>query len=466
MNLTTSIENAMQALAAAAPQAQADPARPHYHFTAPAGWLNDPNGTIFHQGWYHLFYQHHPYSDSWGPMHWGHARSRDLLHWEHLPVALAPAMDGIENGVWSGCIAVDDAGTPLAIYTAASMPGAPDVPLACQQFAALGSPDLLTWEKWAGNPLLQRDPAWRAEWRDPFLFQAAGRTFLVVGMCGPGTPLFEALDGSLLRWAYRGLLCAIDAECPNFFQVDGGQWVFLSSPFHNVRWAVGSFDADAGRFTIEHEGRYDWSEFGHSDAYATNHLYAPDGRSILFAWIRGWDTGHGWNGCMALPREVHLAADGTLRTPPIAEIAQLRGTAFTHPAGELPAGRTPLAFDPGEQYELHLRLACGGAARAGVGLRRSAAGDCASALWLDAEGVHLDGVLIPLSAAQPVDVRLFVDHSVAELFVNQGQYCAVRVCKDYRPGETGIELFSEGGTAVLDGLELYRLGETANPPRW
>lgn len=452
------VEIAMQALAAAIPQAEADPARPRYHFTAPAGWLNDPNGTIYHDGWYHLFYQHHPFSDNWGPMHWGHARSRDLLRWEHLPLALAPEMDGLENGVWSGCIALDHSGTPVAIYTRASMPGAPDVPLFCEQNAALGSADLISWKKWDGNPVLQRDPAWRAEWRDPFIFHAQSRTFMVVGMCGPGTPLFEARDGSLLRWEYRGLLCGIDAECPNFFQIDGGKWFFLSSPFNNVRYALGTFDADEGRFAIEYEGRYDWSEFGHSDAYATNHLYAPDGRSILFGWIRGWEPGHGWNGCMALPREVHLDDDGTLRTPPIAELSQLRGESYSMPRLDLVEGSQPVNFNPGLQYELRCHLSLKDTEKAGIGLRRSAAGTCGSALWLEANGVHLDGVHIPLTAeelAQPVDLRLFVDHSVAELFVNDGEFCAVRVFKDFTPADTGMLLFSSGGTAKFDVLNLW-----------
>ena len=111
------IARAMQSVQAAAPRAQADPLRPIYHFLPPAQWMNDPNAPIYHGGWYHLFYQFNPYGDEWGNMHWGHARSRDLVHWEHLPIALAPSYEAGEEHVFSGCAAVNGQGEPLLLYT-------------------------------------------------------------------------------------------------------------------------------------------------------------------------------------------------------------------------------------------------------------------------------------------------------------------------------------------------------------
>jgi beta-fructofuranosidase len=98
---------------------------PRYHLAARAGWMNDPNGLVWFDGWYHAFYQHHPYSTQWGPMHWGHARSKDLVHWEHLPVALAPEGAEDKDGCFSGS-AVVDGDTLALIYTGHKFHGDPD----------------------------------------------------------------------------------------------------------------------------------------------------------------------------------------------------------------------------------------------------------------------------------------------------------------------------------------------------
>src|SRR5438552_13308335 len=104
------IARAMSSIAQAAGAAAADSRRPLYHFHPPANWMNDPNGPIYHQGYYHLFYQHNPYGEQWGHMHWGHARSRDLVRWEHLPIALWPSADKGEEHCFSGCATLDGLG--------------------------------------------------------------------------------------------------------------------------------------------------------------------------------------------------------------------------------------------------------------------------------------------------------------------------------------------------------------------
>src|SRR5262249_36029629 len=111
------IARAIAALEAAAPRAQSDAARPIFHITSPAQWMNDPNGPIYHHGWYHLFYQLHPFSDGDGPKYWGHVRSHDLAKWEALPIALAPSTEAGETGVWSGCCTLNGKGEPMIFYT-------------------------------------------------------------------------------------------------------------------------------------------------------------------------------------------------------------------------------------------------------------------------------------------------------------------------------------------------------------
>src|SRR5262249_26421936 len=107
------ITRATAAMQAAMPRAQSDPGRPIFHIAAPAQWINDPNGPIYHDGRYHLFYQLHPFSDESGPKYWGHVRSRDLVRWETLPIALAPSIEAGEAEVWSGCCTVNGEGKPM-----------------------------------------------------------------------------------------------------------------------------------------------------------------------------------------------------------------------------------------------------------------------------------------------------------------------------------------------------------------
>lgn len=104
----------MESVEKARPKAEQDPYRPEYHFLPPAQWMNDPNGTIFYKGEFHVFYQHNPYGTSWGHMHWGHAKSKDLVHWEHLPIALAPSKEKGEKHCFSGCCIING-GTPTII---------------------------------------------------------------------------------------------------------------------------------------------------------------------------------------------------------------------------------------------------------------------------------------------------------------------------------------------------------------
>ena len=249
--MNPSLTRATEAVTAAVPRAEQDPLRPVYHFRPPAQWMNDPNGTIFAGGYFHLFYQFNPYDDCWQHMHWGHARSRDLVHWEHLPIALWPSEEAGEEHCFSGCAAVLGDGTPLLLYT--SVDGREESQRPNEQWAALGSADWMTWTKYAGNPVLQLPipgaPAFTGQWRDPYLFTCAGRQFLIVGADTEDEtmlPIFEAKDGDLLHWHYRGLLYRIPKttlpflECPNFFRV-GSHWVLLTSPYQPVHYFVGDF---------------------------------------------------------------------------------------------------------------------------------------------------------------------------------------------------------------------------------
>ena len=262
------IQQAMDSILAAAPKAQADPMRPAYHFLPRANWMNDPNGAIYHNGYYHVFYQHNPYGDDWGNIHWGHTRSRDLVHWEHLPIALWPSKELGEEHVFSGCARVNNQGEPMLFYTkvgASERGHRPDN----EQWAALGSADWITWRKHPANPILalptHGGPSFEGDWRDPFIFAADGRTFLVLsGATGEtaGVALYEATNPDLTRWQYHKLLYQKPRaevpffECPNFFPLQD-QWILLTSPFRPVEYVTGAFDVDSLTFTPHRQGVLD-----------------------------------------------------------------------------------------------------------------------------------------------------------------------------------------------------------------
>jgi beta-fructofuranosidase len=134
----------MASVAEAVPRAEADPTRPVYHFRPPAYWMNDPNGPIYHKGYYHMFYQHNPYGDQWGNMHWGHARSRDLVRWEHLPIALWPSKEVGEEHVFSGCALINNQGQPMIFYT--SIAQGKSAGEYAEQWAAIGDDSLIHWQ--------------------------------------------------------------------------------------------------------------------------------------------------------------------------------------------------------------------------------------------------------------------------------------------------------------------------------
>ena len=271
-----------------------DPTRPRIHFLPPAGWMNDPNGTIYHNGYYHVFYQHNPYDDTWRDLHWGHARSKDLVSWEHLPIALVPSKAHDERSCYSGSCCVTDGGVPTIFYTRVR-PLPEREPR--EQWAATSDDEMIMWTRHPRNPMLtdhHGGPAIKGNWRDPFVFRTEGRTFLVITAqlaesAGEdfAVLLYEALDGELEEWVFRNIILRKPGyelsfpECPNFFPM-GDEWVLLTSPYKPVEYHIGTFNLSTYTFSPRTHGRLDAG----IDYYATNTAHAPDGRLILFAWIR------------------------------------------------------------------------------------------------------------------------------------------------------------------------------------
>lgn len=460
-----SISKAMDAVSAAVSKASADPDRPVYHFHPPAQWNNDPNGTIFHNGWHHLFYQHNPFDARWGHMHWGHARSRDLVNWEHLPIALWPSLDKGEEHVFSGAALMGDDGRPRLMYTSI---GKRDP----EQWLAEPIDDsLIAWKKDPRNPVMTtklHGGLQAGDWRDPFLFREGGEVYLVCGgnssnrqLSGTAAVyLYQARNRDLGSWRFLGPVFeyrnreVINIECPNLFKL-GGKWVLLISPHKPCKYFIGDLDLKRCRFVPESYGVLD-----PGTSYASNISIDPTGRTILWLWGRtATNPDKGWNSVMVMPRILTIGADGFLRQKPAPEFESLRGEAVRQGPIEINATATPLGPSfAGDCLELDAVFSLDSASSVGLNLRCAPGGKPGIQVAYSAgQGTLKAGdAAVMIGGEKRVRVRVFLDKRVIEAYANDGS-AAIFTTVDAAPGDTGISVFARGGNARLESLALWPL---------
>jgi len=310
--------------------------RPLLHFTAESGWINDPHGLTFHDGAYHLFHQYVPDSMVWAPYcHWGHAVGRDLLTWEHRPVAIAPG-EG-DDGIWTGSLVRDADGDARILYTSVVRP---DIGIGRVRVA---TPTDGSWEEWTKGAVVVEPPSDLdlIAYRDPFVVQEDEGWRMFVG-AADSTGLAMALtytSPDLDHWSYDGVAASRSTaektpvwmgalwECPQFFEVDG-RWVMVSSVWdddvlHYAGYGLGRY-AD-GRFEAETWGRLSFGE----SYYAPSFFRDSEDRPCLMFWMRGVaDTDQGWSSCLSLPYLLSIQ-DGRLVAEPHPDLEARRG----EPAG-------------------------------------------------------------------------------------------------------------------------------------
>ena len=339
--------------------------KPAWHYRPAQNWINDPNGLVHYHGWYHMFYQYNPHGDQWGDIHWGHARSHDLLTWETLPIALTPDAAKGELHCFSGGCCKDEAGQPHFFYTSigdeAAGRGAFD---GAQQWFAEAADDDLT-------RLVQTDEGALTDaihggmhvrdWRDPCVLRHEGQYLMVLGGCVEERGcvlLYTSAD--MRHWEYRHVLAISDKadgipwECPNLIQVDG-RFALIYSPCTEVRVKTGTLDA-ALRFVEETD---EVMEPERNGFYAPQAFTDEDGRAIMIGWLPESDNmpHKGWAGVMSLPRLLSITADG-LCMAPIPGAESLPGVKrLTVRREELPY--TWVLHDNGEEHTL-LTLAADG----------------------------------------------------------------------------------------------------------
>lgn len=327
--------------------------RPNYHFSPLKNWTNDPNGLVYHQGQYHLFYQHNPYENKWGHMSWGHAVSKDLVEWEHLPVAIP------EDSVWifSGSVVVDKTNSSgfqtgnnpcmVALYTADYHDGKKEA-----QYLAYSNDNGTTWTKYAGNPVIDLQ---MKDFRDPHVIWYEKTQNWVMSVVFPKEyKVVFYTSKNLKNWTRAGEFGNQGEvrkiwECPALVEmpVDGNtqntRWLLFISTngphekFEGMQYFVGEFDGVTFKNNNTPETKL-YVDYGKDFYAAIPYTDSPENKKILLGWMSSWQYADAmptfpWKGQMAIPRDI------TLRSTP----SGLR--LFQEPISTLKAKKDYLSFE-------------------------------------------------------------------------------------------------------------------------
>lgn len=451
---------------------------PRYHLAPPAGWMNDPNGLAWFDGYYHAFYQHHPHSPVWGPMYWGHARSRDLVHWENLPIVLAPEGNEDKDGCFSGSAVINDDKLTL-IYTGHRYLGAQAEENLYQVQCMATSTDGIHFQR---EGMIIDTPAGVHHFRDPKVWRENDRWYMVVGARVNNIGEVQLYQSDDLRnWKYQGVIGKADAtmgymwECPDFFSL-GDKHILMFSPqgiaaqgyqnrnLYQSGYLVGQWCGSAS-YQIEHAFRE--MDYGH-DFYAPQTFVAPDGRRIVIGWLAMWESPmpekeDGWAGMFSLPRELTLSADETLLMNPVRELEELRGELRPWDACELRNG-TVVIEEHAEAMEVILEwdMAHSDAEQFGLALGKGAriyvdSQSCRVVLERNYPEFGLSGYRsIPLPPGEILSLRIFIDRSSLEVFINAGEYTlSSRIYPE--TDDRALVLFSQNGDARVNKANSWEL---------
>lgn len=458
--------------------------RPLFHVAAPTGWINDPNGFSFYDGQIHLFYQYYPYAREWGPMHWGHSVTKDMIHWEQLPAALAPDQEYDRIGCFSGS-AIEADGKHVLVYTGVSKVAMPDGSEQERQNQCIASGDGINYVKYAHNPVVTGEMlpenCSRIDFRDPKIWKEDNIYYLIVGNKDINNVGQVVLCSSkdLTDWKFETILAANSTgkigtmwECPDFFAL-GDRSVLICSPqnmkadrkeFHNGHNSVyflGDYDKNSHTFTKEEPHTLDYG----MDFYAPQTTLLPDGRRVMIAWMKSWDAclipdTQDWQGMMTIPRELEIK-NGRIWQNPVRELEKYR-TDHRHYGMEkicgdkmFPGieGRTldmTVTVQDGSYTLFSIEVACDDEYATSYTYNKTT-----GMLEIDRTycGVTKDVVCVRkfklADQSGKLQLRFLVDRQSVELFVNGGQQvattaiCTPLTAKDIRfhcDGETSIDI--------------------------
>jgi sucrose-6-phosphate hydrolase SacC (GH32 family) len=425
--------------------------RPQFHFTSRRGWNNDPNGLIYYDGEYHLFYQHNPYEKEWENMHWGHAVSKDLIHWEELQEALYPDKLGT---VFSGSVVVDydntagfnKDGTPamIAVYTA-------DNPEKQIQCIAYSLDKGRTWTKYANNPVIDSKAKWNSkDTRDPKVFRyKPGEHWVLVLNERDGHSIYTSKN--LKDWNFESHVTGF-WECPELFElpVDGDKnntkWVMYGA---SGAYMLGRFD---GKVFTPEAGKYYYTTGSIYAAQTFTNIPDSDGRRIQIGWGRISHPDMPFNGMMLLPTELTLknTKDGVrLFNVPVREVNTLMGTPVRWESlTSEKANELMKPFYTSDCLRIKTTLKLSHATDAGLNLFGQ------QLVSYDMNGNRVNGVFYSPEDRTSMEITadIYVDRTSVEVFIDGGAYSYSMERRSHAGNKEGLHFW--GNNIEIKSLEI------------
>lgn len=463
--------------------------RPFYHLIAPGKWMNEPHGPLFYEGYYHIFYQANPHAPVWNHIQWGHMVSRDMVHWEDMPLALETGDDDLDpDGCWSGSALVDKEGIPRIFYTAGNNKKFPNQFVAMAQARIDKDKKLAEWEKYPA-PIVEQTAGWMGEFRDPFVWLEKDTYFMLVGTGdennGGGNALLYS-SNDLLKWQSHGFILDYDyaknQEIGHVFELpvllplkdESGNVVchiFLvcgcqieGNVVENFGF-LGNWDPEKKKFQKFHDRAF-LIDLGHGMFTGPSGFLTPDGRTVVFTIAQGMrngkDTYHsGWAHNGGLPVELSMK-EQKLCIRPIREIYQLKKERLLHLKDvSLEEANEALGQFAGNSFWMKIK------AEASKLLLETIDGDHKKNVYYDrAEkrfGVvdennrqlgkyrgDIDQVNI---GNEPVNMEYFLDHSMIEVYLNERKSVTYRNYASKAERKLGLD----GDVKRIIELELWEM---------